>query len=71
MRQSTSIAAIALLGSTLAAPTFDGQTVFGLKGGAGDQEPPSHPIPQKPDNGMFNPLHRKSLEQAYFVARSR
>jgi hypothetical protein len=59
---TTSIAAIALLGSIQpgwAAPTFEGQTVLGING-AGDQEPPSHPIPEKPDTGMFNPLHRRS-----------
>jgi len=70
MRQSTaattSIAAIALLGSIQpgwAAPAFDGQTVFGT--GVGDQEPPSHPIPEKPDNKMFNPLHRTSHACSY------
>lgn len=60
MRQSTatttSIAAIALLGSSWAAPTFDGQTVLGL----GNADEPSHPIPQKPDTKLFNPLHRGS-----------
>jgi hypothetical protein len=63
MRQSTAAAAIALLASAsaaLAAPYDNGQTVLGLVSNHDEpEEPPHHPIPERPSGGKFNPLHRE------------